>query len=217
MSAASQKTPPPPVGPSPASGPGAGPAVAKKPSFDPHDPRFNREVIRGVEMMSPRPARRHVRTEGRLMTEVASRFDGPRGRDRDPGGWMIVVEPELHLEGSDPVIPDLAGWRRERAPADTNEAAYYTAPDWVCEILSPSTRTWDREKKMPLYAFHRVGHLWMADPLTCELEVFALGRRGWELIATYSGDGKIRAEPFDEVELPLSRIWPDPPPPPASE
>ena len=100
------------------------------------------------------------------------------------------------------------GWRLERAPSNPDEAASKIAPDWVCEVLSPSTRAWDREKKMPFYAFHRVGHLWMVDPVACELEVFALGRRGWELLGTFGGDAKVRAEPFEEMELALRSIWP---------
>lgn len=170
--------------------------------------RLNREVIRGIEMMSPRPALRHARTATRLTAEIDYRFDGPKGGDRGPGGWLILAEPELQLEHQDPVVPDLAGWRIERAPDNPDEAACKIAPDWVCEVLSPSTRAWDREKKMPFYAFHRVGHLWMVDPIACELEVFALGRRGWELLGTFGGDSVVRAEPFEEMELALRLIWP---------
>lgn len=185
--------------------------VPERPKFDPRDERRNREVIRGVEMMSPRPGRKHTRTETRLLAELDYLYDRPKGSDRGPGGWVILVEPELHLEGNDPVIPDLAGWREERAPEDNDEAAYNTAPDWVCEVLSPSTRNWDRDKKMPLYAFHRVGHLWMVDPIARQLEVFALGRRGWELLGSYSDNVSVRAEPFQETELALELIWPRPP------
>jgi Uma2 family endonuclease len=187
------------------------PSAASKKSIPPERPpldqHFTREVIRGVEMMSPRPARKHTRTASRLHGEVY-RYDGPRGGDRGPGGWKILVEPELHLEGDDPVVPDLAGWREERAPEDNDEPAYNTPPDWICEVLSPSTKNWDREQKMPFYAFHRVGHLWMVDPLARELEVYALGRRGWELVGTFGGDKKVRAEPFDDADFNLELIWP---------
>lgn len=168
-----------------------------------------REVIRGVEMMSPRPARRHATAASRLATRISHAFDGPAGFEDGPGGWVILFGPELRLEGEDPVSPDIAGWRELRAPEeDTDEAAYYTAPDWMCEVLSPRSKTWDREVKMPFYAYHRVGHLWLVDPIERTLEVYALGRRGWELLGTHSGDKTVRAEPFDAIELPLARIWP---------
>jgi Uma2 family endonuclease len=113
------------------------------------------------------------------------------------------------LEAEDPVIPDIAGWREERAPEeDTDAAAYVTAPDWICEVLSPSTTSWDRHTKMPFYAFHRVGHLWIVDPAERQIEVYAHGRRGWELVVTARGNEPVRLEPFEAVELQLSRIWP---------
>lgn len=176
--------------------------------FDPADELLTHEVIDGVEMISPRPARKHISAASRLAFEIEYHFGESGTRRRGPGGWLILREPELHLgRKPDKVSPDLCGWRQDRAPEITDEAAFTTAPDWVCEILSPRTRKWDREKKMPLYARHRVGHLWMLDPIAQELEVYVLGRRGWELIGTHSGDQTVRAEPFEQVALPLSLIW----------
>jgi Uma2 family endonuclease len=200
MSAASKKTP-----------------AEDRPTFDPRDDRFNREVIRGHEMMSPRPARPHTYTATQLTTEINYRYRGPKGGGRGPGGWLILHEPELHLENEDPVIPDLAGWRRERAPRTTSEAAYVTAPDWICEVLSPGTKDWDREEKMPFYAFHRVGHLWLVDPIARLLEAYALGRRGWELLGTFGGSKTVRAEPFDDMDFSLDLIWPEEPVEPPSK
>jgi Uma2 family endonuclease len=162
----------------------------------------NYEVVGGIEMMSPRPARKHASVATQLLIEVARHFDRRGSRRGGPGGWVILFEPELHL-GKDKVVPDLAGWRQDRAPEINDEAAFGTAPDWVCEVVSPGTRKWDREKKMPLYAFHRVGNLWMIDPLLQELEVFALGRRGWELIGTHAFGDVVRAEPFEAMKLDL--------------
>lgn len=177
--------------------------------YDPREELVICEVIRGEEMMSPRPARRHIKASTRLATLLCSRYDNQLGPPLGgPGGWVLLAEPELHLEGEDPVVPDVAGWREQRAPEeDTDEAAYLTAPDWVCEILSPRTRTWDREKKMPFYAFHRVGHLWMLDPIARSLEVYALGRRGWELLGTHGGEQVVRVEPFEQMDLPLFLLW----------
>lgn len=177
------------------------------------------ESIDGVTLMSPRPARRHASVAAQLLTALNYHFGsfGRRGRGhgRGGGGWVLLMEPELHL-GGDKVAPDLAGWRPERAPAINSEAAFDTAPDWVCEVLSSRTRAWDRQKKMPLYAAQRVGHLWLVDPVLEELEVYALGRRGWELIASHSGAELIRAEPFESFALDLSLIWPERPLPPVA-
>lgn len=181
--------------------------------FDPADELVTREVIGGVEMMSPRPARKHASVTSQLHTEIDYHFGRRAGRRGGPGGWIILFEPELHL-GKDEVSPDLAGWRQERAPDMNDEAAFVTAPDWICEVLSPRTRKWDREKKMPLYALHRVGHLWMIDPRLQELEVYALGRRGWELLGTHTFGAIVRAEPFEALELDLSFLETAPPAPP---
>ena len=82
-----------------------------------------------------------------------------------------MFEPELHLVG-DTLVPDLAGWRRERLPSLPDAPAVTLAPDWVCEILSPSTERIDRVKKLPAYAHHGVGHAWLINPTTRTLEVF---------------------------------------------
>lgn len=176
-------------------------------AFDPAEELITREIIRGVEMMSPRPAKKHIGASSRLQARISYHFDGQAGGPEEPRGWMIVQEPELRLEGQDPISPDIAGWRELRAPEEDDEAAYRVAPDWVCETLSPRTKNYDRESKMPFYAFHRVGHLWLLDPIGREVEVYALGRRGWELLGTYGGNKVVRVEPFEERELDLSMIW----------
>ena len=81
-----------------------------------------------------------------------------------PGGWILLDEPELHLHG-DVLVPDLAGWRRERMPELPDAAAFELAPDWICEVLSPSTAASDRAEKMPIYARERVAHVWLVDPI----------------------------------------------------
>jgi Uma2 family endonuclease len=170
---------------------------------------YNCEVIRKVKMMSPRPGRRHATVASRLGARLIQHFDGPTGQDGEPGGWVIRYEPELHLEREGSVIPDLAGWREERAPEEDNEeAAYFTAPDWVCEVLSRSTAKWDRYTKLPLYEFHRVGHVWIVDPIGRQIEVFANGPRGFAPAITVRGEEAVRLAPFEATELPLSRIWP---------
>jgi Uma2 family endonuclease len=122
------------------------------------------------------------------------------------GGWVILDEPELHL-GQDILVPDIAGWRRERMPQMPEVAAFELAPDWICEVLSPSTAATDRADKLPIYAHHEVMHAWLVDPLARTLEVFRLNSQQWLLIGTYRDHVKVRAEPFDAIELDLSPLW----------
>src|ERR1700729_1449695 len=106
------------------------------------------EIIDGALITQPRPASRHARAASRLGAEL----DGPFARGKGgPGGWILLDEPELHLHG-DIVVPDLAGWRRERMPELPDAAAFELAPDWICEVLSPGAAARDRTEKMPLYA-----------------------------------------------------------------
>ena len=104
-------------------------------------------------------------------------------------------------------MPDLAGWRRERLPELSDEAAFTLAPDWICEILSPSTGALDRTRKLPIYARERVSHSWLIDPALKTLEVYRLVDTGWLLVTAYEGDRKVRAEPFDAVELDIGLLW----------
>ena len=123
-----------------------------------------------------------------------------------PGGWWILDEPELHL-GEDILVPDLAGWRRERLPTIPDQAAFTLAPDWVCEVLSPSTGMRDRAYKMPIYAREGVEHVWLVDPHLRTLEVFRRQELGWLLLAVYAEDAVVRAEPFEAVDLDLLTLW----------
>ncbi|MFE8603752.1 Uma2 family endonuclease [Archangium violaceum] len=124
-----------------------------------------------------------------------------------PGGWWILIEPELHF-GRQVLVPDLAGWRQERAPAllEREVPFFDLAPDWVCEVLSPSTEALDREHKLRLYHQQGVSHAWLVDPRARTLEVYRRGTRGWRF-ARYGGEDVVRAEPFDVEPLELGRLW----------
>ncbi len=166
--------------------------------------RFIAQILNGVLYTHPRPAAPHARAASRLGSEVGGPFDRGRG---GPGGWVILDEPELHLHG-DVVVPDLAGWRRERMPRLPMEAAAFElAPDWVGEVLSPSTKAIDRAEKMPIYAREKVSHLWLVDPIERTHEVFRLERERWSLLGVWRDDEKVRAEPFDAIELELDVLW----------
>jgi Uma2 family endonuclease len=164
------------------------------------------EIIDGELIVSPRPASPHAHAATMLGVGVAGAFHGPPGAPPAPGGWWILLEPELHL-GDDVLVPDWAGWRHERLPVFPKVAFFTDAPDWVCEILSPSTGRIDRGAKMRLYAAAGVSHLWMVDPSLQTLEVYRLEAGRWIVVDTSAGDAVLRAEPFDAVELRLAPWW----------
>ncbi len=162
------------------------------------------EIVDGVLYTSPRPALPHALATSALGHDLSGPFQFARG---GPGGWWIIFEPELHL-GDDILVPDLAGWRRERMP-DFPDAAYATlAPDWVCEVLSPSTRRLDLHAKRPVYAREGVGHLWLVDPPARTLEAFELRDGEWAPIATARSDAPVRIRPFEAVTFSLGDLWP---------
>ena len=162
------------------------------------------EILDGELHTSPRPSSQHARATTNLTGELVGPFGF--GRAGGPGGWIILVEPELHLFGQI-MVPDLAGWRRTRMPVMPESAFFDLSPDWACEVISPSTGALDRGKKMPHYARAGVRHLWLVDPTPKTLEIFRSDEEGWRLLGTFTGDAKVRAEPFDAIELDLSVFW----------
>jgi Uma2 family endonuclease len=164
------------------------------------------EVINGTLRLQPRPAKPHALAASVLGEELGPPFRRGRG---GPGGWILLDEPELHL-GEDIVVPDLAGWRRERLPVMVDDVPYFTlAPDWVCEVLSPATAKKDRAEKLPIYARERVGYAWLVDPKIRTLE--AMRREGdkWLVLGVFQDDARVRAEPFEVFELELGVLWAD--------
>lgn len=169
------------------------------------------EIVDGDLYSSPRPAIPHVVCGSALAAELGSAFQSGRG---GPGGWWILSEPELHLD-DDTLVPDLAGWRRERLPKPPDAPAITLAPDWVCEILSPSTERLDRARKLPAYARHGVAHAWLINPAARTLEALRAEGGRWVLVGTFADDARVRAEPFDAIELDLLPFWVEPRPPSA--
>ena len=166
-------------------------------------PHLVAEILSGRLYTHPRPSPRHTRASSMLGGKLVDPFDSGMG---GPGGWWILDEPEVHL-GKDVVVPDLAGWRRERLPELPETAWFDQAPDWVCEVLSVSTAQVDRSLKMPLYAEQNVGHLWLIDPTLRTLESYSLRDGKWLLLATLKEDDCVRLPPFDAVEFSLGALW----------
>ncbi len=163
----------------------------------------NGEILAGELVLSPRPAPRLSFAHASLLDEVVGPFQKGRG---GPGGWVFLTEPELHL-GDDALVPDIAGWRRERLPRWPKGAALTLAPDWVCEILSPRTEAHDRGEKARIYAREGVGWCWLINPTLRTLDIRRLEGGRWVVLDLFHGDGEVRAEPFDAVPLALGELW----------
>jgi Uma2 family endonuclease len=169
------------------------------------------ELIAGVLHVMPRPAPKHARSSSALGGKLVGPFDFGEG---GPGGWWILDEPELHfpdpteIGAIDALVPDLAGWRRERMPELPEEAYFSLAPDFVCEVLSRSTEDVDRNEKMPIYARQGVQHAWLIDPIKRTLEAYVLGKGSrWTAAGVHGGAARVRLAPFEAVELDLSALW----------
>lgn len=163
------------------------------------------EILNGQLHTQPRPSVPHGIAESVLGYELIGPFHKGRG---GPGGWWIIVEPEVHFVlDREVAVPDLAGWRRERMPVPPRGHRVEVVPDWVCEILSPATASKDREVKMPLYAHYGVAFAWLVDPQARTLEAYQLERGAWREVARYSDADKVAVPPFEAVTIDLAGLW----------
>lgn len=163
------------------------------------------EIINGQLYTQPRPTTPHALVESGLAMDIGSAYHRGRG---GPGGWWILVEPEIHfIRDTEVLVPDLAGWRRERMPRLPNDQRIEVVPDWVCEILSLSTARKDRMTKMPVYARYGVTYLWLVDPLARTLEAFALREGRWTVMGLFQEQEAVSVEPFQEIALELGALW----------
>ena len=162
------------------------------------------EIVDGTLHTHPRPAPPHTRASSVLGRKIGAPYDDEVG---GPGGWWSLDEPELHL-GDEVLVPDLAGWRRERMPELPDTPYFPLAPDWVCEVLSASTRKVDLQEKRPAYAREGVAHLWLVDPIDRTLEAFELRDGEWVLIGCAKDDEAVSIRPFDAITFSLGALWP---------
>ena len=163
---------------------------------------FVAEMFDGELYATPRPLLSHAHAAGGLLRAIHGSF-----HHKGPGGWIILIEPELHF-ANDVLVPDIAGWRRTRLQELPANAAYATlAPDWICEVLSARTENLDRGKKLRIYAREGVAHAWLLDPRSRTLEVMSLEAGRWTVLGTYEGELGVRAAPFELIELELGALW----------
>ena len=162
---------------------------------------FVAEMLDGDLYAFPRPALPHANASSTLQSEIHKSF-----HRKSADGWVILFEPELHF-GRDVLVPDIAGWRRARLPNVPPDAYLTLAPDWICEVLSTSTEAIDRGKKLRIYAREAVGFAWLLDPLAHTLEVLSLDAKRWTQLGNYEDNAKVRAAPFDALEVDLGALW----------
>ena len=184
------------------------PQIAERPAtyadLEAVPPHLVAEILFGRLVTHPRPAPRHSLAASALGGELHGSFQRGKG---GPGGWIFLDEPELHL-GKHVAVPDIAAWRLERLPELPDTAYIETPPDWVCEVLSPSTERHDRGEKRLIYAQAGVRHVWHLDPVLKLLEVFELKDGKWLLLDVVRDAGEVRLAPFDAVPLELAALWP---------
>jgi Uma2 family endonuclease len=163
------------------------------------------EIIDGQLYTEPRPAPDHAIAASNLGAELIGPYSRGRG---GPGGWWILVEPEVHfVRKTEVVVPDLAGWRRERVPVLPRHEHLAIAPDWICEVLSPSTRSKDREIKLPLFTRYGVPRVWLLDPQSYSLETYELVGANLALTGTFGPDSSPAAAPFEAVRFRIADLW----------
>ena len=163
------------------------------------------EIIGGELHTQPRPAGPHTLAASALEGEIYAPYHKGRG---GPGGWWILAEPEIHfVRDTEVLVPDIAGWRRERMPKIPQDQRFEVVPDGVCEVLSPATQKKDRVVKMAVYAKYGVPHLWLVDPLARILETYLLEGGRWSVAGLYEDDDEVSAAPFDQITLALNDLW----------
>jgi Uma2 family endonuclease len=164
------------------------------------------EILAGRIVTGPAPLPRHSKSQRALGSFIGRPYDDDDGHG-GPGGWWIFVEVDIELTPHDVVRPDLSGWRRERLPDPGSERPIRVAPDWVCEVLSPSTQSLDRAEKRALHHRHGIRHYWIVDPEARLVEVFAHAEAGWTVLGTYGEEDTVAMPPFVEVEVPIERLF----------
>ena len=164
------------------------------------------EIIGGqLHVQQNRSTGPQLAAAGAIITILGLPFH--RGQ-QDLGGWWILTEPEIHfIRDAEVVVPDLTGWRRERMPSVPHDHRFEVVPDWVCEILSPSTAQKDRTLKLPLCARYSVAHSWLVDPLARTLEAYELQDGRWLLLGAIREDDAVCFPPFAAVTFSLADLW----------
>jgi len=166
------------------------------------------EILNGMLYTQPRPRPRHAISHTNLSSTLVGQFQDLGGRGSGLGGWIILIEPELHL-GEDVLVPDIAGWRSESWKGVPDTAWFGDTPDWVCEILSPSTAQKDRAIKADIYLQAGCSHMWLLDPDARLLEAFSAEGGAWVRDGAVANDDLVALAPFAAAPFKLGHLWAD--------
>jgi len=167
-------------------------------------PNMKGEIIDGVFYAMTRPRAFHQQIGALVLSDLVNPFHRGRG---GPGGWLILPEPGIELPRSPEISPDVAGWHRERLPQAPRNAPITLVPDWICEVLSSSTRRYDQYTKRPYYASIGVSHLWIVDHDALLVTASALENGRWVELGVWSEETEARIPPFDAVPLNVNDWW----------
>jgi Uma2 family endonuclease len=173
----------------------------------PSDERFH-EIVDGELVRKAMPTFEHGDAQSALVAQIKGPFQRRRGLEQ-PGGWWIGTEIEVQLAPSHVYRPDIVGWRRDRVPDRPRGSPILLRPDWICEVLSPSNPGTDRVKKLNHYHRFEIPHYWIVDPMEGSLSVFRWTAEGYLLLLAAGRDARVRAEPFDAVELSVGGLFGD--------
>jgi Uma2 family endonuclease len=186
------------------------PATAEDLLRSPDDAR--REVVRGVIVEKAAPTGEHADAQSYVALLVKGPFQRRPGGPGGPGGWWILTEADVEFATHDVYRPDVAGWRRERLPERPKGRPIRVRPDWVCEVLSPSTASRDLVEKMQTLRQCEVPHYWIVDPEHETLTVYRWTSDGY-IVAIVAGRAqrRVRAEPFDAIEIDVGLLFGDDP------
>ena len=164
------------------------------------------EIVDGELVQKASPSFEH----GDIQGTIFGRLLGFRGRGT-PGGWWFSQEVEVELGTRQVYRPDIAGWRIARVPERPSGSPLRIAPDWVCEVLSPSTTARDLGTKLQAYHRAHVGHYWVAHPIEHLLHVYRWHETGYLLVLSATPGDVVRVEPFDVIDLDIRDIFGLPP------
>jgi len=166
------------------------------------------EIIAGLMEALPRPRPGHGNAQALLSGEIVRPFQRGRG---GPGGWWIIIEPDVELTTNDIIVPDLAGWKRDKVPEFPHDRPIRFVPDWICEVLSPTNQKRDRVVKANLYLTCGVMYYWILDVQERTLEAYSAKEGSWVRLGAWTDGDTSRIPPFDAIELEVEGLFPPPP------
>lgn len=161
------------------------------------------EIIDGVLYAMTRPRPKYQAVGARITSSLEPPFRLGKG---GPGGWWILPEPGIELPQSPEISPDVAGWRRQRMP-ELPDGTISLVPDWVCEVLSPTTRRHNLLVKVPYYARIGVPYLWLVDLEARALLVSKLDGAHWMDLQRFGDETTARIDPLGEIEIDVLEWW----------